>query len=149
MTTTRRSLLAVLAAAVGGCLSQPEEPPRTVVTEGNYTRAEPTPFPLPKPDIVTQDYVKGPDGNVVIEVELKNPQPVFSEGTLYARIEHDGTIDRYSSDFELGMYANETVTISVPINYDSFAEQPNLQLSISMRTLSEQTRSNETSPPSP
>ncbi|MFB6188467.1 MAG: hypothetical protein ABEI57_01155 [Halapricum sp.] len=146
MPTKRRSLLAVFAAALGGCLTQPEEPPRSVVTPGNYTEPKPpesTSTPLPKPEIVTQDLVRGPDGGVVIVATLDNQHTVASAGTLYAEIEFNGTTDRYASTFELDAGTRGKVNVSAPIDYDAFLRRPNLVLSISAGTPTDRTTVDE------
>lgn len=138
MPTRRRSILAALAsipAILGGCVGSPEEPPRTVVTQGDNTPRDLPENPIEpvKPTIVSQDYARGEDGNVVVEATLRNRQPAPSTGTLFARIRYEGTVQRFQSAFTVGSFGESTVTITAPIDYEVFAEEPNLRLSIALK----------------
>lgn len=137
---TRRSILAAVAGGtltLGGCLvREPKEPPRNVITENNETETERslTPISIRKPDIVGQEIASGPDGDVVIEAELENASPTRVEGTLYADVQHQGTTFQYGTAFDLSPFAKETVSLLIPIEYESFVSRPSLRLSVVLNT---------------
>lgn len=133
---TRRSILAAVAGGaltLGGCLvREPKEPPRNVITENNETETERslTPISIRKPEIVGQEIVSGPDGDAVIEAELENASPARVTGTLYANVQYQGTAFQYGTEFDLSAFAKETISLKLPIEYDSFASRPSLRLSV-------------------
>ncbi|MEF8882779.1 MAG: hypothetical protein V5A34_09695 [Halapricum sp.] len=133
---TRRSILAAVAGGtltLGGCLvREPKEPPRNVITENNETETERTlaPISIRKPEIVGQELVSGPDGDVIIEAELENVSPSRVDGTLYANVQYQGTAFQYGTEFDLSAFATETVSLQLPIEYESFASRPSLRLSV-------------------
>jgi|GEM_PF-2634344 len=138
MGRTRRAVLTAFAGAVtGGCLSrEPDPPPRTTVTEQTPPAADGIDTSTRTPEVVDQQVSRGSDGNVSIDATIRNDAPSGFEGYLLAELDSQGRTVSAQIRFEIEPLSERTVSLTAPLDYETFDADPGLRLSVGTEPIS-------------
>lgn len=129
MSLDRRSFLAaitVVGASLAGCAADDGERP---IPEPS-TEETPETEALFRPRIESWSETEGPDGGLILEVELTNINNAAVTGTLRASVEMGDSTERYDNTFELPGDDTDTVEAPLPIAFERFDEVTGLRLTV-------------------
>lgn len=135
---TRRAVLTAFAGVVaGGCLSrEPDPPPRMTVTEQTPPESDGIDTVTRTPTVTGQQVSRGPDGNVRIDATVRNDAPSGFEGYLLAELDSQGRTVSAQTRFEIEPLSERTVSLTAPLDYETFDADPGLRLSVRTESFS-------------